>query len=96
MAEPRLSVRDNPDEHRYEVFLDDDRAGFAVYQDRPGQRVFTHTKIDPDYEGHGVGSGLARAALDDVRSKGWTVVPRCPFIAGYIKRHSEYADLVAE
>ena len=58
-----------------------------------GKRVFTHTSVDPDYEGHGVGSALARAALDDVRAHGISIVARCPFIAGYIDRHPEYADL---
>jgi predicted GNAT family acetyltransferase len=38
---------------------------------------------------------LATGVLDDARKKGLTVVPLCPFIAGYIERHSDYADLVA-
>jgi hypothetical protein len=57
-------------------------------------RVLLHTVIDPDYEGHGVGSALARGALDDVRARGMSVVARCPFIAEYITRHDEYADLL--
>lgn len=56
-----------------------------------------HTEVDPAFEGQGVGSQLAKAALDDVRARGLELVPRCPFIAAYIRRHSEdYLDLVAE
>ena len=94
MNEPESTVRDNPQRSRYEVFLDGDLAGYSMYADRDGTRVFTHTVIDPDYSGHGVGSTLIRAALDDVRAKAMTVVARCPFVAAYIDRHPEYADLL--
>jgi len=56
--------------------------------------VFTHTVVDPAYEGKGVGSALARAALDEVRGTKRKVLPLCPFIKGWIERHREYVDLV--
>ena len=46
-------------------------------------------------EGKGLGSTLARSVLDDIRRRGLKVVPECPFIAAFIKRHAEYTDLVA-
>lgn len=88
-------VRDNPNAHRYEVGVDGEAAGFAAYRLRHGTVVFTHTEVDPAYGGRGLGSTLARHALDDVRSRGLRVVPECPFIARYIERHPEYADLVS-
>ena len=96
MSKPNVTVHDNPERSRYEIFLDGDLAGFSMYTDRRGRRVFTHTEIDPDYEGHGAGSALVRSALDDVRAKGLAVVPRCPFVADFIAQHGEYADLVAD
>jgi predicted GNAT family acetyltransferase len=89
-----IDVTDNPDQQRYEAHLDGELAGFAEYLDAPGRRTFTHTQVDPAFEGHGVGGALASAALDDVRRMGLEVVPRCPFIAAYIERHPDYADLV--
>jgi predicted GNAT family acetyltransferase len=88
-------VRDNPRRHRYEIHLDGVLVGFATYQPRHGELAFVHTEIQPEYEGHGLGSTLARGALDDVRARGLGVVPLCPFIAAYIRQHPEYADLVA-
>jgi predicted GNAT family acetyltransferase len=88
-------VTDNPGERRFEVYLGDALAGFAGYQLAPGRIVFTHTEIDPRFEGHGLGSRLASGALDSARERELAVVPRCPFIAAYIARHREYADLVA-
>jgi predicted GNAT family acetyltransferase len=89
-----IEVRDAPDRQRYEVLEDGTLAGFALYLDHDGTRVFTHTEVFPAFEGRGVGSALARAALDDLRASGRTLVARCPFIRGYIERHPDYADLV--
>jgi uncharacterized protein len=89
-----IDITDNAAEHRYEARIDGELAGHADYRDAPGRRIFVHTEVDDAYEGHGVGGALASWALDDVRRAGLTVVPRCPFIAAYIERHPEYADLV--
>jgi predicted GNAT family acetyltransferase len=87
-------VRDAPDRSRYEVTVDGELAGFAEYKDIDGARVFTHTEVFDAFEGKGVGSVLARGALDTVRAAGTEVVAKCPFIARYIERHAEYQDLL--
>jgi uncharacterized protein len=87
-------VRDNPAENRYEVVVDGAVAGFARYALRKGRVILVHTEVDDAYEGQGLGSQLAKGALDDVRRRGLAVVPLCPFIADYIERHAEYQDLV--
>lgn len=89
-----IEVRDVPDQHRYEARLDGAVAGRAYYRSRGARVVFTHTEVDPAVEGRGVGSALARGALDDVRARGLRAVPSCPFIAAWIARHPDYADLV--
>ncbi|MBW8752164.1 MAG: N-acetyltransferase [Propionibacteriales bacterium] len=90
-----VEVTDNPAENRYEARVGGELAGFAAYHLTRSSIVFTHTEVDPAFEGHGVGSSLARFALDDVRAKGERdVVPVCPFIHGWIDDHPEYADLV--
>jgi predicted GNAT family acetyltransferase len=89
------TVRDNPEESRYEIRDGDRVLGFAAYERRGDTVVFTHTEVDPDAGQDGLGSTLVRAALDDVRSKGGSVVPLCPFVRGWIERHPDYADLVA-
>lgn len=93
-----LIVEDNPDESRYEARIGERVVGVAEYElpDEAGPIVFVHTEVLPDAEGHGVGSRLARGALDDVRRRGLRVVAECPFIATYIRRHPEYDDLIAD
>ena len=88
-------VEDVPDRHRYEARIGDKLAGYAEYVLRDGGIIFVHTQVDDAFEGQGVGSALARAALDDARARGLAVEPRCPFIRGWIQRHPDYADLVA-
>ena len=89
------TVQDVPEKSRYEI-RDGERAlGFAAYERRGDTTVFTHTEVDPDAGQDGLGSTLVRAALDDVRGRGGSVVPQCSFVRGWIDRHPEYADLVA-
>jgi predicted GNAT family acetyltransferase len=89
-----LTVTDRPAERRYEARDGAATAGFAEYIRTDEMVVFTHTEVDPSYEGKGVGSALVRGALDDVRTQGLSVLPLCPFVKGWIQRHREYADMV--
>jgi predicted GNAT family acetyltransferase len=91
-SEPR--VVDNPEAGRFEVLVDGEVAGFSEYRRRKSSVVFTHTVIDPGFEGRGLGSVLALGALDAAREAGSAVLPFCPFIRGYIQRHPAYLDLV--
>src|SRR5215211_8109046 len=92
--EPRVEVVPVSERDRFEIRVDGRTAGHADFV-RKGDRVFfTHTEIDDAFEGQGLGSKLARGALDAVRAAGDPVVPLCPFIASYIGKHQEYDDLV--
>ena len=83
-----------PDLRRWEVRVGDDLAGFAEYVIKGDRYLFVHTEIADAFEGQGLGSILARGALDEVRAMGESLVPLCPFIEGWIRRHPEYDDLV--
>jgi hypothetical protein len=89
-----VRFRDDADQHRYLAEIDGRMVGMAVYQLRAGRHIFVHTETKPEYEGQGVGSALARFALDDVRAQGGTIVPLCPFIASWIERYPEYRVMV--
>ncbi len=91
-----VDVRDVPEQQRYEVTAGGEHVGTAHYERRGDVVVLTHTVVDPAAEAKGVGSALARTALDDAREAGRKVVPQCEFMAGWIERHPDYADLVAE
>lgn len=86
-----ITVVDSPEQHRFELRVDGELAGAAYYRLHPGEIVFTHTEVDKAYEGKGLGSKLAAGALGAVKERDLRVVPQCPFIAAYLKRHPELA-----
>ncbi|MGZ5400334.1 MAG: GNAT family N-acetyltransferase [Nocardioides sp.] len=90
-------VSDQPAKSRYEIRVDGELAGFAEYRLHGDHVTFTHTEVDDAYEGQGLGSKLARGALDGARDANLAVFPACPFIARYVKRHPRpYLTLVPE
>lgn len=89
-----VQVRDNEEAARFEASTEGRTATLDYELD--GDRIrLTHTRVPPELEGRGVGSSLARYALDAARDRGLTVVPDCDFIAAFIRRHPDYRDLVA-
>lgn len=93
LMEKRHNLVDNTAEKRYEFDLGDDMA-IIEYVLGNGIIVLTHTEVPPQYEGRGIGSELVKAVLGDIRDKGLQVVPQCPFVGAYIRRHPEWMDLV--
>lgn len=92
---PEMTVRDNPDQQRFEITVDGEFAGVADYRIDDGKVLMPRVEVLPQFEGKGVGSTLVRQALDTIREERWgTVVPMCPFVDVYIRRHAEYQDLV--
>lgn len=91
-----IAISNNAAQHRYEARVGDALAGFCEYNLLREAVMFTHTEVLDAFEGKGVGSALARHVLDDARAQGLHVIPVCQFIASYIRKHPDYADLVRE
>jgi len=91
-----VEVTDAPGQDRYEARIDGELVGFAEYRRHDGSITFTHTDVDEAAQGLGVGAALARHSLDEARAGGRRVHLVCPFYAGWVERHPEYADLVHE
>ncbi|WP_327712796.1 N-acetyltransferase [Streptomyces sp. NBC_00464] len=79
--------------HRYEILVDGRTAGLTAYRDRDEQRVFYHTEIDDAFAGQGLAAILVQQALTDVRASGKRIVPVCPYVAKFLKKHDEFADI---
>jgi predicted GNAT family acetyltransferase len=89
-----LTWADNSAARRWEVKRGEEVVAYAEYIDKPGRVIFTHTVVEPAFEGRGIGSRLARTVLDDAVTRGLRITPRCPFIRAYIGRHERYAEHV--
>jgi predicted GNAT family acetyltransferase len=92
MTDP-ITVEHDEAHHRYNAIINGAVAGSAHYRVRD-TKDFWHTEVKPEFEGQGVGSALARAVFEDLRSRGEKAKVECPFLTAYLKRHPEYADLV--
>lgn len=57
--------------------------------------AFTHTFVPPELRGRNVAAILTKFALDDARRQGKKVVPQCSYVATFMARNKEYADLDA-
>jgi uncharacterized protein len=88
-----VTVVDVPHANRYEARVGGDIAGVASYIRSPQVIALIHTEVGEAYEGRGVGSSLARTALEQARVQGLRVLAVCPFIQGWIAKHPEYQDL---
>ncbi|MGC5038592.1 GNAT family N-acetyltransferase [Streptomyces sp. DT190] len=90
-------VTDDSDLSRYEIFEGEELAGLVEYHRFKDEIAFLHTEIEERFAGRGLGGTLARAVLDDARRQNLRVMPYCPFIRKFIKRHAEeYTALVPE
>ncbi|HEX8079460.1 MAG TPA: GNAT family N-acetyltransferase [Jatrophihabitans sp.] len=86
----------NDDAERYEIWLGGRRVGLADFFRRGDVVVIPHTETSPEFGGRGLASQLVRYSLDDIRAQGLRVEPACPFVAAYIRKNPEYADLVSQ
>jgi predicted GNAT family acetyltransferase len=93
----QLTIQDVSAKERFEAHDETGAlAGFVTYQVTGNIVVYTHTETQPDFAGHGVGSQLARAVLQDAKDKGRTVVLMCPFISSWVESHHEFDDIIAK
>lgn len=88
-----VDVKNNPSRGRFEVLLDDAEA-YLRYQQKGELIYLIHTEVPEGLEGQGIGSALAKTGLEFARQNGLQVIPLCPFVQSYLKRHPEYQELL--
>ena len=87
------TVTNNEEAQRFESNVGKLRA-LITYRRTTGRIAFLHAEVPPPLQGHGLAAKLARAALDFARDHHLQVLPLCPYVSSFIKKHREYQDLV--
>lgn len=82
------------DSDRFSIAVDGQKVGFTEYADRDGQRIFPHTEVEDTFEGRGLATILIGEALQATRDAGLRIVPVCPMVAAFVKKHDEFTDVV--
>jgi uncharacterized protein len=93
MPDDEVTITNNEMAQQFEAQVDGQLARL-VYEQTPGRIILIHTEVPDTLSGRGIGSVLARTALEDARARQLRVVPRCPFVRAYIERHPEYRELL--
>ncbi len=86
-----MEVLHNLGDQKFQLFLDDYEAYLGYKLDGNEMLIYT-TQVPKELGGKGIGSLLAKTALDFAVEKNLKIIPVCPFISTYIERHKEYKD----
>jgi uncharacterized protein len=90
----RIEVVDNEAQSRFELNLGQ-AVAFAYYK-RDGNTVtLLHTEVPQELSGRGIGSRLADGVFRSLLGRGDRVIAKCPFMAAYVARRPEYAEILA-
>ncbi|HEX8007614.1 MAG TPA: GNAT family N-acetyltransferase [Trebonia sp.] len=89
-------VTANEAESRFEIRVGGELAGFIEYILDESQIALVHTEVNQRFQGGGLAGQLTRTSLDSARDRGLAVLPTCPYIRSWIRKHAEYKDLVPE
>ena len=90
-----IEVKDNPAKHRFEATVDGQTA-FIDYKLRPGVMKVLHTEVPKELEGRGIAGAMTRYALEHIAAQHLELIPLCPYMRAYLKKHPEYQRLVKD
>ncbi|MFC3963135.1 GNAT family N-acetyltransferase [Nocardia jiangsuensis] len=90
MSQESVEVVREDDKQRYTIRYEGEQAGFAKYEERGDETVFTHTEIDDKFGGKGLGKALAQFAVEDTIARNRTIRPICPFIKAFLDKNEQY------
>ncbi|MCE1169112.1 MAG: N-acetyltransferase [Sphingobacteriia bacterium] len=97
MGNPEVhNLLNNEDLHRFELYVDNEVAFIDYIMTADKIYILTHTEVPKALRGRDIGKTLVRKTLDQIKMSGFRLVPLCPFIAGFVKDHSCYKDIVSK
>ncbi|WP_435354877.1 GNAT family N-acetyltransferase [Emticicia sp. SJ17W-69] len=91
--ENAIEIIQNHEKKRFEIHVEG-KIAFQEYIQTEKDFIITHTEVPQSLEGRGLGSLLAKNALEYTEKAGLKMMPLCPFMATYIAKHREYEHLL--
>ncbi|MFT3982129.1 MAG: GNAT family N-acetyltransferase [Ferruginibacter sp.] len=88
-----ITLHDNKAASRYEMTFEG-HLSLVEYEMKDDSIFLLHTETDPALEGRGAGTAIVEKVLADIEKRGLQLVPLCPFVVAYIKRHPEWERIV--
>ncbi|MEJ5081779.1 MULTISPECIES: GNAT family N-acetyltransferase [unclassified Ochrobactrum] len=90
-----IKKSDAADSGRYVVNIDGDEAEMTYTKRSSTLISIDHTFVPDSMRGKGVAQALALNAVEDARKTGWKIIPICSFMQAQVKRHADWADVIA-
>ena len=90
-----LELIKNSNEGRFEMKVGDNLA-IIMYRELSGKIALLHTEVEPALEGKGAATAIIEKALDYIEKNGFKLIPLCPLVVAYIKRHPEWNRIVTD
>ena len=88
-----IPLRNNKADNRFEMTFEN-YVSFIEYDQAGDTMSLLHTEVDPALEGKGVGTALVEKVLTEIEKREGKLIPLCPFVVAYIKRHPEWERLI--
>lgn len=90
-----IPLHKNEETHRFEIHVESHKA-FIDYKERPGKITLIHTEAEPELEGKGAATAVIEKTLEYLEQHNYKLVPLCPLVFAYIKRHPDWKRIVDE
>lgn len=90
-----VSLVKNEEKHQFEIIVDTHKA-FIVYKERDKIITLVHTEVEPELEGKGAATAVIEKTLAYIEDNNYRLIPHCPLVFAYIKRHPEWKRIVDE
>lgn len=84
----------NPTNQRFETTIDGVTAYLSYKSIDETTLDYNHTIVPAELGGKGLGSLLAKTALDYAKENGKKIIPSCSFVAKYLEKNPQYQELV--
>ncbi|MGC4099932.1 GNAT family N-acetyltransferase [Ferruginibacter sp.] len=85
----------NETAHRFEMDVDGQIA-IIVYEETHFKMTLLHTEVPPALEGKGAATAIIEKTLEYIEKNHYRLVPLCPMVVAYIKRHPEWKMILDE
>lgn len=97
MSFDQTIFRRNDEAKRYELEYEGITAFIDFKKNASSRRIYlVHTEVPEEFRNQGLAEKLVLKSLNDVKDMGWDLMPLCPYIVTYLKRHPEWVDIVDE
>ena len=88
-------ISENREKKRFETEVEG-KLALIEYIRAQNKVYLTHTEVPKELEGKGVASSMVKQVLQQIKDEGLELVPLCPFVAAYLKRHPEWKEILAK